>query len=161
LGLLLVGPIYAGDPANLVIEVTDAQGRPLAGALVTVDGLPAGRTDDGGRFVQEGREAGRILSIGVHGAHGEGETVQPVRLVPGSQRHVLAVEWTPRSDVVPPREIWVEVLDGDGFPVADTPVRVAGEAVGRTDASGRVLAAVTPGVGVVTVEAPVPGDPWL
>ena len=89
--------------ARLVVEVVDAEGKRVPGALVTVDGLPAGKTDGEGRFVETRRAAGDLLAVGVRAPGTDGTKVQPIRLVQGDQTHVLALDSVVVIDV-----------DGDG-----------------------------------------------
>jgi len=144
--------------AHFVVHVVDASRAPVPGALVSIDGLPAGHAGADGVFEQKGRIPDQILSVGVRGPKGQGMTVQPVRLVQGDQDYTLALHATIAAKAL--ATLTVQVQDADGFPVSGAKVRVGGEEAGTTDEQGRVvLDGQTPGK-ALQITVPSPGGVW-
>ncbi|MCB9674026.1 MAG: OmpA family protein [Alphaproteobacteria bacterium] len=103
--------------ATLVHTVLDADGAPVAGATVLIDGLPVGTTGEDGTIQIAGLAEGEHVLAIQHPSYTA--TEQPVTLGSGK----LDVQ-TPLARV--PGTVKVVARDGGGEPVPDAVVRFAG-----------------------------------
>ncbi|MCO4745500.1 MAG: OmpA family protein [Proteobacteria bacterium] len=100
----------SGD-AELVLDVTDRDGRPLTGVAVRIDGAPVGETGDGGRIAVRSLAAGEhdieVLSDAYQSLEqsdlmlsaGENSVGFPLRRLPGSVLVMAHSESGPVPDV--------------------------------------------------------------
>lgn len=99
-----------GGPADLLVQATDPDGRPLAEVDVLLDGRRYGRTSSGGTvMLSDLGEGPRMLEV-----RSDPHAVQEPRevlLVPGLQEEVFTLDWLPGSVRVVARAPDAEVED--------------------------------------------------
>lgn len=161
LNVTLVGNATPGEDATLRVT---ANGTPVANASVSVNGEPAGTTDADGRLTVAVPADAEELELEVRHGEREGELevefeeredeadesddVEEDENDESEDESELTAEFV--GDVTPGERATVTVTR-DGGPVADATVTLDGEAVGTTNASGRLSFDVPADADSVTV----------
>lgn len=139
-----------GGAADLTVQVVGPDGKPVGGALVTLDGVPLGATASAGNITLQQLDAGqRTLQVrsSLYGAKS-----QRVSLKNGAQTATVTLDWAPGATKI--------VTKSGGAPVTDAIVRLAGPSVlapTPVDAGGERLFALTPGKWTALVVSPTYG----
>lgn len=140
-----------GGLAELSLRVVDPEGRPVEGAVVSLDGDPVGTTANAGTLRLSQLAMGR-REVGVS-ASPYRLALTRVRLLEGGQEVEVALDWAPGA-------VKVRIHQGDE-PVRDAIVRILGprmlDPVPVDPATGEVLAQVEPGLWLVLATSPTLG----
>ncbi len=117
-----VGLLAAEDgDAELRVEVVDASGAYVPGAVVSLDGVDLGPVEDRGSLVV-GQLAPGTRTLGVWGDRMR-LYESSIQLVPGTQREVVRLRWSPGT-------VEVRCTSPEG-PVSDAFVRFVGPGAGK------------------------------
>jgi outer membrane protein OmpA-like peptidoglycan-associated protein len=146
---VLLTPSEGGN-ADVVVNVTDPEGRAVAGAHVTLDGTDLGTTSGGGSLELQALDAGsRVLDVT---AVPYVEYERKVTLNAGTQQVGVVLAWAPGAVKI--------VTKAGGVPVTDAVVRLAGPAVMKptpVDGNGERLFALQAGRWQAVVVSPKAG----